>query len=71
MKKIAKGKPKASKLKPKRVAPSLKGSDRPKVSLFLNRVDRDAAKRAAVKAGVTLTEWLEQAALTRLKKKVA
>lgn len=53
----------------KRIAPSLVGSDRPKVSLFMNRKDRDRAHAVAGSRKVSLTALLEELILAGLSKK--
>lgn len=63
-------KPKAAKPRRKRIAPSLVGSDRPKVSLFMNRKDRDRAHAVAGSRKVSLTALLEELILAGLSKKV-
>lgn len=63
-------KPKVAKPRRKRIAPSLVGSDRPKVSLFMNRKDRDRAHAVAGSRKVSLTALLEELILRGLSKKV-
>lgn len=55
----------------KRVAKSLKGSLRPKVSLFLNRATLNRAKHVAGRASMPLTALLEQFVEKGLGKKAA
>jgi hypothetical protein len=82
MKKIAKGKPGKNRIPPKEKKPakqarsvfgrlSLKGSPRPKVSLFLDRGVRDMAKAKAAKLGLSLTQYIERLTTLDVGKKAA